>query len=105
MKKIVPFKKELIFKDNIAEISARRIYGKIIFYTLSSVYYVGRIVKEEKLNTDVIIAEIAQKYDLKHIFTFERNISNKTPNLPTERIRKKSKVQSQQKKGKNKCRY
>ena len=31
-----------------------------------------------------------------------RNISNKTPNLPTERIRKKSKVQSQQKKGKNK---
>ena len=31
-----------------------------------------------------------------------RNISNKTPNLPTEKIRKKSKVQSQQKKGKNK---
>ena len=38
--------------------------------------------------------EIAQKYDLKHIFTFERNISNKTMPLKNSPTNKSGKTVS-----------
>jgi len=37
----------------------------------------NRTVKGELLQTDVIIAEIAQKYDMEYIYTIDRNIINK----------------------------
>ena len=46
----------------------------------------NRTVKNVYLNTDLIIAEMAKKYGLNHIYTFNRNIVNKvmpSVNSPT----------------------
>lgn len=46
----------------------------------------NRTVKNVYLNTDLIIAEMAKKYELNHIYTFNRNIVNKvmpSVNSPT----------------------
>lgn len=76
-------------EKSIYEISKKLKSGGFEFWVVGN-----RIVKEEKLNTDVIIAEIAQKYGLKHIFTFERNISNKTMPLKNSPTNKSGKTVS-----------
>ena len=38
----------------------------------------NRTVKLQVLQTDKILSEMAQKYGLKYLFSFGRNISNKT---------------------------
>jgi len=52
----------------------------------------NRTVKNELLNTDVIIAEIAEHYGLEYVYTIGRNISNKVMpslNSPTNEAGKK----------------
>lgn len=48
----------------------------------------NRTVKGENLKTDVIITELAKQYGMKHVYTIDRNISNKvmpSKNSPTNK--------------------
>lgn len=72
----------------VSAISAKTKSGGYQFWVVGN-----RTVKGEVLLTDEIIAEIAGRYNLKHIYTIGRNIINKVMpslNSPTNEAGKKS---------------
>ncbi len=53
----------------------------------------NRTVKNENLQTDVIITELSKQYKLKHIYTMDRVISNKvmpSKNSPSNKVGNKA---------------
>ena len=74
--------------EAISQIASKTKKGGYHFWVVGN-----RTVKNELLQTDVIIAEMAEQYGLEWIYTVDRNIPNKVMpslNSPTNETGKKS---------------
>ena len=75
-------------RDSIKAIAQKTRSGGYQFWVVGN-----RTVKGELLKTDQIISEIAQSYQLEHVYTIDRNIINKvmpSQNSPTNEVGKKA---------------
>ena len=75
-------------RDSIKAIAQKTRSGGYQFWVVGN-----RTVKGELLKTDQIISEIAQSYQLEHLYTIDRNIINKvmpSQNSPTNEVGKKA---------------
>lgn len=75
-------------RDSIKAIAQKTKSGGYQFWVVGN-----RTVKGELLKTDQIISEIAQSYQLEHVYTIDRNIINKvmpSQNSPTNEVGKKA---------------
>lgn len=75
-------------RDSIKAIAKKTRSGGYQFWVVGN-----RTVKGELLKTDQIISEIAQSYELEHVYTIDRNIINKvmpSQNSPTNEVGKKA---------------
>lgn len=75
-------------RDSIKAIAHKTRSGGYQFWVVGN-----RTVKGELLKTDQIITEIAQSYQLEHVYTIDRNIINKvmpSQNSPTNEVGKKA---------------
>ena len=75
-------------RDSIKAIAQKTRSGGYQFWVVGN-----RTVKGELLKTDQIISEIAQSYQLEHVYTIDRNIINKvmpSQNSPTIEVGKKA---------------
>ena len=75
-------------RDSIKTIAQKTKSGGYQFWVVGN-----RTVKGELLLTDQIISEIAQSYQLEHVYTIDRNIINKvmpSQNSPTNEVGKKA---------------
>lgn len=75
-------------RDSIKAIAQKTKSGGYQFWVVGN-----RTVKGELLKTDQIISEIAQSYQLEHLYTIDRNIINKvmpSQNSPTNEVGKKA---------------
>ena len=75
-------------RDSIKAIAHKTRSGGYQFWVVGN-----RTVKGELLKTDQIISEIAQSYQLEHVYTIDRNIINKvmpSQNSPTNEVGKKA---------------
>ena len=75
-------------RDSIKTIAQKTKSGGYQFWVVDN-----RTVKGELLLTDQIISEIAQSYQLEHVYTIDRNIINKvmpSQNSPTNEVGKKA---------------
>ncbi len=75
-------------RDSIKAIAKKTRSGGYQFWVVGN-----RTVKGELLKTNQIISEIAQRYQLEHVYTIDRNIINKvmpSQNSPTNEVGKKA---------------